>query len=76
MNYHNLGVTLFRLGKYEDACKNFDKSLSINEKYDLSLSWKGDCLKFLKRYEDARRCYIKAYEINPNPVYLREKQRL
>ena len=58
MNYHNLGVTLFRLGKYEEACKQFDKSLGLDEKYDLSLSWKGDCLKFLKRFEDARRCYI------------------
>ena len=63
--WYNKGVTLGKLGRYEEAIKCFDKVLEIAPKNALVWNSKGLALHNLGRYEEAIKCFDKALEIEP-----------
>ena len=60
------GVSLFNLGKYEEAIAYYDKALTVDPNYATALSNKGSALNELGRHEEAIACYDKALAIDPN----------
>jgi len=60
------GITLTKLGKYEEAVASFDKALEINPNNLKTLSNKGVALARLGKHEEAVACFDKALKINPN----------
>jgi len=63
--WHNKGVDLAKLGKYEEAIACYDKALEIDPKDESAWYNKGVDLAKLGKYEEAIACYDKALEINP-----------
>ena len=59
------GITLGKLGKYEEALDAFNKAIEINPQYDLAWYNKGVTLGELGRQEEALDAYNKAIEIDP-----------
>ena len=60
------GVTLYKLGRYEEAIKEYDKAIAINLNYTLHNN-KGAALgNLLDKYEEAIKEYDKALAIDPN----------
>lgn len=63
------GVSLYNLGKYEEALIAYDKAIEINPKYFEAWNYKGTVLYNLGRYEEALIAYNKAIDIdNENSV--------
>jgi tetratricopeptide (TPR) repeat protein len=69
----NMSMTLYCLGRYEDALKACDRAIAINlqdstQRIDKGSAWinKGMILNFLGRYEDALKACDKAIAINPH----------
>jgi tetratricopeptide (TPR) repeat protein/serine/threonine protein kinase len=63
--WHNKGIALRRLERYEEAIRCYDKALEIDPKDASAWYNKGIALGYLERYEEAIRCYDKALEIDP-----------
>ncbi len=69
----DLKVTLFNLGRYEEAIEVFDKALQLFEKalkvdqnYIGALWYKGRSVFNLGRYEEAIEVFDKALLLDPN----------
>jgi serine/threonine protein kinase/ribosomal protein S16 len=69
----NLGSSLEKIGRYEEAINVYDGDLKMNPS-DTSL-WikKGDALAKIEQYEQAVNNYNRALEINPNNYEAPEK---
>jgi CHAT domain-containing protein len=61
-DWHNRGVALEDLGRYEEAIASYDKAPNTYE----SLYNKGVLLDSLGRYEEALASYVRAIKINPD----------
>ena len=46
--WHNKGLTLFRLGRYEESLAAFGKALEINPNDPVSLKYRDELMKKLK----------------------------
>src|SRR5690606_7603619 len=58
------GENLFRVGKFEDALKCFEKVLSINQKNWQALNFKGCCLLKLNKSIEAKCCFEESLKID------------
>ena len=61
--------SLYKLGKYDEAIKWYDKSLAINPNNDDTWNNKGNALDDLGKYNEAIKCYDKSLAINPDNYY-------
>ncbi|MCX6154088.1 MAG: tetratricopeptide repeat protein [Candidatus Kapabacteria bacterium] len=66
---NNKGLTLFYLGKYNEALEYVDKSLFIKNDFVESISNKGMILSKLSREEEAIQFFKKAIEIDSNYIH-------
>ncbi|MEQ8189956.1 MAG: tetratricopeptide repeat protein [Candidatus Eremiobacterota bacterium] len=64
--WNNKGNALYKLKKYEEAIKCYDKALEIDPDYAYAWFNKGNALNRLEKDEEAIKCYDKALEIDPN----------
>jgi tetratricopeptide (TPR) repeat protein len=62
----NLGISLGRIGRPEDALKCFDKALELNSRSADAWHNRGLSLASLGMRKDELECYDRALEINPN----------
>jgi tetratricopeptide (TPR) repeat protein len=63
--WHNKGIALAMLGKYDEAINAYNKAIEINSR-DADVWYnKGAALNALGEYESAIQCFEKAIEINP-----------
>ena len=53
MAYYKRGVSKDRLEKYEDATKDYDKTIEINPNNDIVYTNRGLSKYYLEKYEDA-----------------------
>ena len=63
--WHNKGVALWSLGRFEEALEAFNKTIEINPRFEGAWSSKGNALRSLGRSEEALEAYDNAIEINP-----------
>ena len=63
---NNKGKTLYKLGRYHDCLKYFDKAIEINPKYVDAWTNKGNAFYNLGRYDEAIIYFDKAIEIDTN----------
>lgn len=63
--WHKKGVALAKLGRYEEAIKEYEKVIELGPS---AYGWlgKGDVLARLGRYEEALRAIDKAIELKPD----------
>ncbi|HJN57701.1 MAG: tetratricopeptide repeat protein [Nitrososphaerales archaeon] len=59
------GYDLYKLGKFEEAIKCYNKVLDIDPKDIDALNNKGIALGKLGKLDEAIKCYDKASKINP-----------
>jgi tetratricopeptide (TPR) repeat protein len=60
---NNKGISLYNLGKYDDALYCFDRILVINPNAGQVLKNKADVLTKLERHADAQKCYERARKL-------------
>ena len=48
--------------KYQEALVAYEKAIAINPEHYLAINGKGNALRKLKRYDEARRCYLKTFD--------------
>jgi tetratricopeptide (TPR) repeat protein len=60
------GNTLFKLNRYDEAIRAYDKSIELKPDDDLSWYNKGNALFNLNRYDEAIRAYDKSIELKPD----------
>lgn len=65
----NKGISLFRLGKLQEAIAYYDKAIEINPVYANAWVGKADALNRLDKLQEAIACYDKAIEIDPRYAY-------
>ena len=70
MRMYDIGASLKRLGKHEEAIRYFEKALEIDPKCEMAWSGKGASLDSLGMISDALTCYDKALEIDPRLIYV------
>ncbi len=63
--WHDKGIALSRLGRYEEALDAYNKALEINPQYAKAWYNKGDALYVLNRYEETLEAYEKAVKLDP-----------
>jgi adenylate cyclase len=63
--FHFLGQSYFMLGRYPQACAEFEKRILLNPSTDISRVMLAACYGHLGRVEDARNQWRQALEINP-----------
>ena len=64
--WHNRGVALRNLGRYEEAIASYDRALEIEADNDAAWFGQGYALVELGRYEEAIASYDRAVEIKPD----------
>ncbi|UCD57409.1 MAG: tetratricopeptide repeat protein, partial [Candidatus Hydrogenedentota bacterium] len=64
--HFNLGVSLVKLGQYEDALSHFEKAVGLNPYFSKGYHAMGNVFLHLTRYEDASKQFLRALEINPD----------
>ncbi len=64
--WSNKGISLGRLGRFEEALLCLDKALELDSQYNTAWINKGHSLNNLGRFEDALGCLDKALELDPN----------
>ncbi|MDD4454080.1 MAG: tetratricopeptide repeat protein [Candidatus Methanomethylophilaceae archaeon] len=67
--WHNKGVALDDLGRYDEAISCYDRALEVDPKYAYAWNGKGNALKHLGRYDEAISCYDRALEVDPKYAY-------
>jgi len=63
--YHNCGVALFSLGRFQEALAYYDKAILTFPDYYKAHNHRGMALEQLGRLEEALEAYHKALEISP-----------
>jgi tetratricopeptide (TPR) repeat protein len=58
-----------RLGKTQEAIAAYDKATRIAPNFELAQVNKGNTLMAAEKYEEARRCFDKALELNPKNAH-------
>ena len=64
--FFDKGVYLLDKKQYQEALKQFQQSILLNNKFIQAWVYKGICLEKLEKYQEAIKCYQQALEINPN----------
>jgi tetratricopeptide (TPR) repeat protein len=62
---NNQGIAHWEKSKFDDAIRDFDKSIEIDPRYAFAWSNKGGVLNDLHKYDDALLAVDKAIEIDP-----------
>ena len=63
--WHNKGVALKHLGRYDEAIACYDRALEVDPKHAHAWNSKGNALNDLGRYDEAIACYDRALEVDP-----------
>jgi tetratricopeptide (TPR) repeat protein len=66
--YREKGITLYEMGKYEEALKVLDKAVTLQNKFDEGYYWMGRCFEKLNKTSDAIESYKTALLYNPDFV--------
>ncbi len=66
--WHNKGLVLYKLGRYQEAVNAYDEALTIDPDYVPSLLNKGSALHKLGRYQEAVNAYDEVLSRDPNRV--------
>jgi tetratricopeptide (TPR) repeat protein len=66
--YREKGITLYDMGKYEEALKVLDKAVTLQNKFDEGYYWMGRCFEKLNKPNDAIESYRTALLYNPDFV--------
>jgi len=66
--YLQKGITLYDMGKYEDAIKVLNKAVTLQNKFDEGYYWLGRCFEKLNKPNDAIENYRTALLYNPDYV--------
>ncbi len=72
------GCIYYEMGQYNEAIKDFDAALKINDKYAHAYYYRGKCYEAVGKKSDAQSDYKKAKNLNPEIVDSKvwfEKQR-
>ena len=64
--YNGRGATLSKLGKYEEAIKDFTQAIALKPDYATGYHNKAVALQYLERYEEAIQAFDKAIELKPD----------
>ena len=64
--YNNRGISKGKLGKYEEAIKDYNKAIDLNPDIVKHIITEGISKANLGKYEEAIKDYDKAIELNPN----------
>jgi tetratricopeptide (TPR) repeat protein len=62
------GESLFKLSKYPEAIKLYDKVISQKGDHVEALYKKGRCLRSIGKYQEAIECFDKTIKLVPNHV--------
>jgi tetratricopeptide (TPR) repeat protein len=65
----NMGSSLHRLGRNEEAIKYLDRAIELNPNDAYAWLNKANALDDLRRHEEAIPCFDRAIELNPNDAY-------
>ena len=63
--YNNLGVAHFEIGQFEEALKNLDLSIKLNEQNRIAYVNRAELNKKWNKLSDSEKDYGKAIELNP-----------
>jgi len=64
-DWHNKGIALRKLGKYDEAIKAYDRAIDLDPKYASAWNNKGIALDELGKYDEAIKAYDKAIDLDP-----------
>jgi tetratricopeptide (TPR) repeat protein/predicted Ser/Thr protein kinase len=64
-DWNHKGISLYNIGRFEEAITCFDKALELNQKDALIWNNKGLALYKNKRFEEAVKCFDRALLLNP-----------
>lgn len=59
-----------KLKEYKYALQDFDRAIAIDPKKQIAFVGKGDCLRLIERYDEARKMYTDAFNSKKNNVSL------
>ena len=62
----NKGISLHRLGFFDNAIQCYNKALEINMNDNISWNYKGIIMRVLGHFDDALVCFENALKINPS----------
>ena len=71
--HNNLGVANRKIGQTNNAAKNFEKAIKINQNYTLAYLNLGVTLTELGQKDKAVKCFKKAISIDPDNPLAHEK---
>ena len=66
--WHDQGVSLAELERYDEAVESFDRALAIDSEYAEAWICRGDVLYSQQRYEDALAACLRACALEPENV--------
>lgn len=66
--YIDEGIVDIQNGKYQKAIENIDKSIELNNNWEISYFYRGVANQALENYDEAMLDYTKALQINPKMV--------
>ncbi|VUZ39870.1 unnamed protein product [Hymenolepis diminuta] len=64
--YSNRSAAYAKLEKFEDALRDADECIKLNNSWAKGYTRRGAALEFLKRYTEAESAYAKASQLDPN----------
>jgi tetratricopeptide (TPR) repeat protein len=59
-----------KLKEFKYALQDFDKAIAIDPRKQIAYVGKGDCLRLIERYDEARKMYTDAFNSKKNNVSL------
>ncbi|MEL6944873.1 MAG: tetratricopeptide repeat protein, partial [Bacteroidota bacterium] len=64
--YTYLGLSKRKLGRYEEAIKDYDKAITLDKGYAIAYNNRGNAKYDLRHFQAAKADYEKALSLNPN----------
>ncbi len=64
--YSNRGIAKRQLGRYEEAIRDYDKAIELNQDHATAYNNRGMTYGMMERYEDAINDFDRAIELDPN----------
>lgn len=64
------GKLFLKLKEYKLSLQDFDRAITIDPKKHIAYIGKGDCLRLIERYEEARKMYTDAFNNKKNYLSL------